>query len=111
MYAFKFVSVSATFLLALVQSVVSQDAEPVPQGGLCETIAGPRTCAEGLKCCILGPDNGMCNHRWLQTLHVFAQFFYAVTLTVYTGVPGLKCCVLGPDNGVCSHKCPPKTPY
>lgn len=35
-----------------------------------------------------------------ETLHVFAQFFYAVTLTVYTGVPGLKCCVLGPDNGV-----------
>ncbi|KAJ7886882.1 hypothetical protein B0H14DRAFT_2563188 [Mycena olivaceomarginata] len=119
MYAFKFVSVSATFLLALVQGVVSQDAEPVPQGGLCETIAGPRTCkffahffyvvaltvfykgAEGLKCCILGPDNGMCNHRWLQTLHVFAHFFYVVTLTVvYTGVPGLKCCVLGPDNGV-----------
>ncbi|KAJ7455478.1 hypothetical protein FB451DRAFT_1564909 [Mycena latifolia] len=37
MYAFKFVSVSAIFLLALVQGAVSQG---VPSGGSCVTIAG-----------------------------------------------------------------------
>ncbi|KAJ7855405.1 hypothetical protein B0H13DRAFT_2079699 [Mycena leptocephala] len=43
MYAFNFLSVSAIFLriLALVQGVVTQDVEPVPKDGLCETIAGP----------------------------------------------------------------------
>jgi hypothetical protein len=58
MYAFNFLSVSAIFLLALVQGVATQDVEPVPKGGLCrhhalfleyllnrlllgETIAGP----------------------------------------------------------------------
>ncbi|KAF7358427.1 hypothetical protein MVEN_00893200 [Mycena venus] len=56
MYAFKFVSVSAIFLLALVQGAVSQG---VPSGGLCVTIAGFKACAEGLECCILGPDRGV----------------------------------------------------
>ncbi|KAJ7856039.1 hypothetical protein B0H13DRAFT_2006219 [Mycena leptocephala] len=36
MYTFKLVSVSAIFLLVLVQGVVSQ----VPLGGSCETIVG-----------------------------------------------------------------------
>ncbi|KAJ7263789.1 hypothetical protein C8J57DRAFT_1718823 [Mycena rebaudengoi] len=57
MYAFKFVSVSAIFLLALVQGAVSQG---VPLGGSCVTIVGFKACAEGLKCCILGPDHGVC---------------------------------------------------
>jgi hypothetical protein len=42
MHAFKFISVSAVFLLALVQDAVSQDVElsqdvePVPLGGQCK---------------------------------------------------------------------------
>ncbi|KAJ6562703.1 hypothetical protein DFH09DRAFT_1159435 [Mycena vulgaris] len=48
MYAFKFVYVSAIFLLALVQGVVSQDIEPVPLGGSCETILGP-VCIETMR--------------------------------------------------------------
>ncbi|KAJ7876419.1 hypothetical protein B0H13DRAFT_2055152 [Mycena leptocephala] len=59
MYAFNFLSVSAIFLLALVQGVVTQDVEPVPKGGLCETIAGP-VCIETMwnlifltiRCCL-----------------------------------------------------------
>ncbi|KAJ6572502.1 hypothetical protein DFH09DRAFT_1312785 [Mycena vulgaris] len=60
MYASKFIYVSAIVLLALVQGVVSQGVEPVPLGGSCETIAGPKPCVAGLKCCILGPDHGIC---------------------------------------------------
>ncbi|KAJ6564872.1 hypothetical protein DFH09DRAFT_1158025 [Mycena vulgaris] len=67
MYAFKFVYVSAIFLLALVQGVVSQDIEPVPLGGsyLYATdnsllYLQQKPCVVGLKCCILGPDHGIC---------------------------------------------------
>ncbi|KAJ7819160.1 hypothetical protein B0H13DRAFT_2131839 [Mycena leptocephala] len=40
MHAFKFISVSAVFLLALVQDAVSQDVEPVPLGGQCGSFIG-----------------------------------------------------------------------
>ncbi|KAJ7856037.1 hypothetical protein B0H13DRAFT_2079113 [Mycena leptocephala] len=52
MYAFKLVSVSAIFLLALVQGTVSQGVEGVPLGGSCETIAGP-VCIETMEILML----------------------------------------------------------
>ncbi|KAJ7218403.1 hypothetical protein GGX14DRAFT_390177 [Mycena pura] len=114
MYAFKFVSVSAIFLLALMQGAVS------------ETIAGPALYvftdffyvvtltvfykgASGLTCCILGPDNGICEPECVKPVPLGGA---CVTIAGSKPcVAGLKCCVLGPDNGICSHKCPPKTPY
>ncbi|KAJ6562150.1 hypothetical protein B0H19DRAFT_1143705 [Mycena capillaripes] len=59
MHAFKFISVSAIFLLALMQGAVAQYGDLVPLGGLCVSIAGAKPCAAG-KCCILGPDRGVC---------------------------------------------------
>ncbi|KAJ7482473.1 hypothetical protein FB451DRAFT_120277 [Mycena latifolia] len=108
MHAFKFVSVSAIFFLALAQGVVSQEVEPVPKGGSCETIAGPRPCAAGLKCCILGPDNGICLQQCVEPVPLGG------TCETIAGpkpcAAGLKCCILNPDNGICRHKCP-TTPY
>ncbi|KAF7358395.1 hypothetical protein MVEN_00889600 [Mycena venus] len=105
MYTFKFFSFSAIFLFALVQGVVSQDAEPVPQGGLCDTIAGP-VCIETMWIFMLLTAVTLSS---TETLHVFAHLFYIVMLTVvYTGAAGLKCCIIGPKHGICSPNCPPK---
>ncbi|KAJ7257364.1 hypothetical protein C8J57DRAFT_1235082 [Mycena rebaudengoi] len=119
MYALKFVS--AIFFLALVQCVVSQDVDLVPEGGLCETIAGPRPCgffvrffnvvgsnvfykgAAGLKCCILGPDNGICLRECVEPVPQGGS-----CETIAGPKPcaaGLKCCILGPDNGICLREC------
>ncbi|KAJ6588017.1 hypothetical protein B0H19DRAFT_1097694 [Mycena capillaripes] len=57
MHASKFISVSALFLLALAQGVVSQD-DLVPLGGECGSIVGTKPCAAG-KCCYLHPDYGV----------------------------------------------------
>ncbi|KAJ7842507.1 hypothetical protein B0H13DRAFT_2676556 [Mycena leptocephala] len=98
MYAFNFLSVSTIFLLALAQGVATQDVKPVPKGGLCETIAGPRPCAAGLKCCILGPDNGICERECVEPVPLGG-----LCVTIAGSKPcvaGLKCCVLGPDNGI-----------
>ncbi|KAK7039468.1 hypothetical protein R3P38DRAFT_2899696 [Favolaschia claudopus] len=59
MYAFKYVSLSAVFLLALLQGAVSQPTELVPIGGQCGTIIGTLPCVSGAQCCYLNPDNGM----------------------------------------------------
>ncbi|KAJ7912688.1 hypothetical protein B0H13DRAFT_2006212, partial [Mycena leptocephala] len=78
MYAFKLIYVSAIFLLALVQGVVSQDIEGVPLGGSCETIAGP-VCIETMEIFMLLIIVTLFS---TETLYVFAHFFYVVTLTV-----------------------------
>ncbi|KAJ7487069.1 hypothetical protein FB451DRAFT_1554169 [Mycena latifolia] len=58
MHAFKFISVSALCLLALVQGGVAQD-ELVPLGGVCGSIIGTKPCASGT-CCYRFPDYGVC---------------------------------------------------
>ncbi|KAJ7165514.1 hypothetical protein C8R43DRAFT_1232580 [Mycena crocata] len=58
MHAFKSISLSAVFLLALAQGIASQDEigacgttkvkEPVPLGGNCGTIAGTQVLSENV---------------------------------------------------------------
>ncbi|KAJ7234118.1 hypothetical protein C8J57DRAFT_1249498 [Mycena rebaudengoi] len=100
MYALKFVS--AIFLLALVQCVVSQDVDLVPKGGLCK-VKQSLARAAGLKCCILGPDNGICLRECVEPVPQGGS-----CETIAGPKPcaaGLKCCILGPDNGICLREC------
>ncbi|KAF5345917.1 hypothetical protein D9758_011436 [Tetrapyrgos nigripes] len=53
---FKFIT--ATLLLVFATSVIAQ--EPLGLDGQCGTIVGTKPCAEGLKCCYLNPDDGVC---------------------------------------------------
>ncbi|KAJ7126857.1 hypothetical protein C8R44DRAFT_979612 [Mycena epipterygia] len=83
MHAFRFISVSAVFLLALAQGVVSQD-EPVALGGTCETIVGTKPC---------------------KFFPLTLCFRALIDFWRFTGAVG-KCCILNPDNGICMLKCP-----
>ncbi|KAJ6562147.1 hypothetical protein B0H19DRAFT_1143685 [Mycena capillaripes] len=105
MHAFKFISVSAVFLLALMQGAVAQ----VALGGTCkwcqrlfctsaertscsigESIIGPvrilafmltyTPCSEG-KCCILGPDHGVYVPRLPSADRNWADPFHSCMLT------------------------------
>ncbi|KAJ7856036.1 hypothetical protein B0H13DRAFT_2079104 [Mycena leptocephala] len=72
MYTFKLISISAIFLLAFVQGVVSQD-EGVPVGGSCVTIAG-FVCTETMEILmLLTPRYSIVNRN-------LARFFCALLL-------------------------------
>ncbi|KAJ6562152.1 hypothetical protein B0H19DRAFT_1143708 [Mycena capillaripes] len=100
MHAFKFISVSAVFLLALMQCAVAQ----VPLGGTfkwCQRLFC--TSAERTSC--IGESKiGLV--RILNFMLTYAGSSLAPPRGIQTPCSEGKCCILGPDLGVCMLTCP-----
>ncbi|KAG9221723.1 hypothetical protein CCMSSC00406_0005636 [Pleurotus cornucopiae] len=56
---------STAILSLFVAVVAAQDG--LDFGGQCGTIVGTKPCKAGLKCCYIGPDNGLCTFEGSKT--------------------------------------------